>query len=113
MAFDKKKKKTTVSAREAANEVFLKLHNESCDPITELARIAMDTTNPLSLRVSILRELAQYTAAKRRAIDINPGADDGSVTIKIVKFSKDTSARVLGMMDPEVVKEEMAAGGEG
>lgn len=40
-----------------------------CDPITGMARIAMNKKNPLDLRARMYAELAQYVAPKRRATE--------------------------------------------
>jgi hypothetical protein len=40
-----------------------------CDPIEGMARIAMDESQPMVLRASMYRELAQYVASKRKALE--------------------------------------------
>lgn len=100
----RKKAKSTVGAREALAELFNKLTVAGCDPIKELAELAMDATTPLHDRIAILKELAQYTAPKRRAIDLMDGSgnEDGLV-VKIVKYSKDTKGQAEKMMKPAAV----------
>jgi hypothetical protein len=41
-----------------------------CDPIEGMARIAMDETIDLSIRAQMFKELAQYVAPKRKALDM-------------------------------------------
>ena len=41
-----------------------------CDPIAGMAKIAMNTKNRIELRAQMYKELAQYVAAKRKAIEI-------------------------------------------
>jgi hypothetical protein len=40
-----------------------------CDPIEGTARIALDESQPIALRVSMYRELAQCVAPKRKALE--------------------------------------------
>src|SRR5688572_10464844 len=40
-----------------------------CNPIEGMVRIAMDETQPMVLRASMYRELAQYVAPKRKALE--------------------------------------------
>src|SRR3712207_6142391 len=40
-----------------------------CDPIEGMARIAMDESQPIALRASMYRELAQYVAPKRKGLE--------------------------------------------
>jgi hypothetical protein len=41
-----------------------------CDPIEGMARIAMDSQNPIEIRARMYAELAQYVAPKRKAVQI-------------------------------------------
>lgn len=41
-----------------------------CDPIVEMAKIAMDVTAPLDLRARMYAELAEYIAPKRTTIEV-------------------------------------------
>lgn len=50
-------------------EVAERLAKLGCDPITGMARIAMNRRNPIELRGRMFAELAQYIAPKRRAIE--------------------------------------------
>jgi hypothetical protein len=99
-----KKTKTGVSAKAASAEVFAKLEAAGCDPIAVLAELATDPNVPLDLRVNILKDLAGYTAPKRRAIDVNTTTEDGLV-VKIVKYSSGTK-QLEKICDPEVLQEE-------
>jgi hypothetical protein len=40
-----------------------------CDPLEGMARIAMDESQPTTLRANMYRELAQYVAPKRKALE--------------------------------------------
>ena len=104
----KKKKSISVSTQDAIAELFNKLRDADCDPIAELATLAMDPVTPLSDRISILKDLAQYTAPKRRAVDVTT-TNDAGVTVKIVKYSKDVVGQTAKMMKPDVVKQMMKA----
>jgi hypothetical protein len=42
----------------------------SCDPIESMAKIAMDETVELSIRAQMYKELAQYVAPKRKAVEM-------------------------------------------
>ena len=103
MALRTKKNPTSVSAQEALAELFIKLKDLSCDPIKELATFAMDPVTPLHDRILILKELAQYTAPKRRAVDIVADGSDDGLVVKIVKYTKDTKGQAEKMMNPNVV----------
>ena len=46
-----------------------KLIKIGCDPLIEMAKLAMDTNNTKELRGKMLLELAQYVYAKRRSIE--------------------------------------------
>ena len=48
-----------------------KLAALGCDPIEGMAKIAMDPSTDVPLRVQILKELAQYVAPKRKAIEMS------------------------------------------
>ena len=41
-----------------------------CDPIVEMAKIAMNATAPLDLRARMYAELAEYIAPKRITIEV-------------------------------------------
>jgi len=47
-----------------------------CDPIEGMARIAVDEQAELGLRAQMYKELAQYTAPKRKAVAVT--GEDGS-----------------------------------
>jgi hypothetical protein len=50
-------------------EVVEKLVAMRCDPVTGMARIAMNRTNPVELRARMFAELAKYVAPKRKAVE--------------------------------------------
>jgi hypothetical protein len=50
-------------------EVRQQLEALGCDPIVGMAKIAIDESQPMALRASMYRELAQYVAPKRKAIE--------------------------------------------
>jgi hypothetical protein len=101
----KKRKTTPVSTQDAIAELFNKLHDAGCDPIKELADMAMDPATPRNERIAILKDLAQYTSPKRRAVDVTTSQDSG-VVVKIVKYSKDVN-QARNMMKPSELKKEM------
>lgn len=106
MALKKSKARVSVSTQEAIAELFNKLADAGCDPIAELAALAMDSNTPLSDRISIMKDLAQYTAPKRRAVDISTNSEEG-VTVNIIKYTKDTTGQLRSMMEPNVLKKEL------
>ncbi len=53
----------------STGEVKQKLEVLGCDPIEGMARIAMDESQPMTLRASMYCELAQYVAPKRKALE--------------------------------------------
>ena len=102
MAYEKKRKAASMASQEAVAMVEEKLKKVNCDPITELASLAVDQTLALDTRINILKELAQYTAPKRRAVDIR-GSGDMNVHVIIKKFSKGIEV-AQGMFRPEVLE---------
>ena len=75
--------KGTVNKRTAEiREMLLTL---KCDPITGMARIAMNKRNPPELRGRMYSELAQYMWPKRKAIE-HAGPEGENLVIKIVRF---------------------------
>ena len=56
-----------------------------CDPITGMARIAMNNRKPPELRGRMYSELAQYMWPKRKAIEY-AGPEGEALVIKIVRF---------------------------
>lgn len=68
-----------------------KLETMGCDPLLELAKIAMNKKNPIEIRVLCLREIAPYVHPKRKPVDLSsdqpavinvnttldPGSSDG------------------------------------
>jgi hypothetical protein len=51
-------------------EISELLESLDCEPVEGMARIAMDTRNPVELRGRMFSELAQYVFPKRRATEI-------------------------------------------
>jgi hypothetical protein len=41
-----------------------------CDPIDRMAKIAMDESIGMRIRAQMYKELAQYVASKRKAIEV-------------------------------------------
>ncbi len=41
-----------------------------CDPIDRMAKIAMDESVGMRIRAQMYKELAQYVASKRKAIEV-------------------------------------------
>lgn len=52
------------------------------DPIKQMGQIAMDERVEVSVRVQVLKELCQYVAPKRKAIEVT-GEDGGPVKTEI------------------------------
>ena len=61
-----------------ARELLLAL---KCDPLTGMARIAMNAKNPPELRGRMYSELAQYLFPKRKAIEVR--GEDGPYVLAI------------------------------
>jgi hypothetical protein len=51
-----------------------------CDPILGMAAIATDEKQDIALRAAMFKELAQYVAPKREAVEIS-GPDGGQLTL--------------------------------
>lgn len=100
MALDKLRNRVSVSTQEAVAEVFNKLDEQNCDPISELAKIAMGPLTPLSDKISILKELAQYIAPKRKSVDVTTPSDNNFV-VTIKNFSNDPK-QVTGLINSDV-----------
>ncbi len=56
-----------------------------CDPVTGMARIAMNTTNPPELRGRMYSELAQYMWPKRKAIEVSGEAGPYVLAIQLTR----------------------------
>jgi hypothetical protein len=52
-----------------------RLEELGCDPIEGMARIAMDEKADPSLRAQMFKELAQYIAPKRKAVEMKTEAE--------------------------------------
>ena len=65
-----------------------KLEALDCDPIEALANISMDNSNTPELRFQANKELAQYVAPKRKAVELD-AAVDGGINVNLVSFAKE------------------------
>ena len=45
-----------------------------CNPVEGMARIAMDETAEINIRAPMYKELAQYVASKRKAVEVEGSA---------------------------------------
>jgi len=72
---------------EKTKAVQAKLDQLGCDPIEALANISMDTSNTPELRFQANKELAQYVAPKRRAVEMD-ALVDGGLNVNVVQFAK-------------------------
>ena len=73
-------------ANKRSREIAERLEQLNCDPIEGMAMIANDTSLDHGLRLTAFKELAQYVAPKRKAVDVDASID-GNVSIEVVKFS--------------------------
>ena len=69
-----------------------KLAALGCDPIEGLARIAIDESIEMGLRVKCYSELAGYIAPKRKAVE-HSGPDGGAITIASIIAAANQSAQ--------------------
>ncbi len=76
------------SLGEKTKAVQAKLEELGCDPIEALANISMDTSNTPELRFQANKELAQYVAPKRKAIEMDANLD-GGLKVNVVQFAKE------------------------
>ncbi len=82
-----------------SKEIAEKLKKLDCDPIEALAMIAQDQTNTPELRFQANKELAQYVAPKRKAVEMDAALDGGiNVTVQQFHELKDLP---IGGTDPE------------
>jgi hypothetical protein len=58
-----------------------KLAALGCDPIEAMARLAMDDNEPSTLRFAALKELAQYVAPKRKAVEVSSAENQPVIVI--------------------------------
>jgi len=75
--------KGTLNKRTQA--VAERLETLGCDPIEGMAEIAMDKSQPMQLRATMYRELAQYVAPKRKAMEMTGekgGPVKGEITLR-------------------------------
>jgi hypothetical protein len=57
---------------------------QTCDPITGMARIAMNKKTPVELRARMYSELAQYVACKRKAVEHS--SDSGTIETLLLRL---------------------------
>ena len=76
------------SLGEKTKAVQAKLEELGCDPIEALANISMDTSNTPELRFQANKELAQYVAPKRKAIEMDANLD-GGLKVNLVQFAEE------------------------
>jgi hypothetical protein len=76
------------SLGEKTKAVQAKLEELGCDPIEALANISMDTSNTPELRFQANKELAQYVAPKRKAIEMDANLD-GGLKVNVVQFAEE------------------------
>tara|TARA_R100000008_G_scaffold5916_1_gene3412 strand:+ start:149 stop:439 length:291 start_codon:yes stop_codon:yes gene_type:complete len=76
------------SLGEKTKAVQAKLDELGCDPIEALANISMDNSNTPELRFQANKELAQYVAPKRKAIEMDANLD-GGLKVNVVQFAKE------------------------
>lgn len=89
--------------KKSLSEVLDKLDAQGCDPIDELATIAMDKNVDIDTRVKVLRDLAQYVHPKRRSIEVS-NKDGEALIVRIKRFGDDDLAKskmVEGAFDGE------------
>ena len=76
------------SLGEKTKAVQAKLEELGCDPIEALANISMDNSNTPELRFQANKELAQYVAPKRKAIEMDANLD-GGLKVNVVQFAEE------------------------
>lgn len=69
-------------------EIIDRLEDLDCDPIEGMAMISADPTSSPELKFQCFKELAQYVAPKRKAMDMNQSID-GNIEIQVVRFTDD------------------------
>ena len=76
------------SLGEKTKAVQAKLEELGCDPIEPLANISMDNSNTPELRFQANKELAQYVAPKRKAIEMDANLD-GGLKVNLVQLAEE------------------------
>ena len=76
------------SLGEKTKAVQAKLEELGCDPIEALANISMDNSNTPELRFQANKELAQYVAPKRKAIEMDANLE-GGLKVNLVQFAEE------------------------
>ena len=67
-------------------EIQDRLAELDCAPIEGMVQIAKEPTSSQELKLQAFKELVQYTAPKRKAVDMTASVD-GNISVDIVKFS--------------------------
>lgn len=76
------------SKNKRTQEIQDRLEDLGVDPIEGMAMISQDPNSSPELKLQCFKELAQYVAPKRKAVDVNQ-VSTGEMTIEVVKFSDD------------------------
>ncbi len=66
--------RTSGTPNRKTQAVIDRLEALGCDPIEGMGRIAMDEKVEMSIRAQMYKELAQYGASKRKAIEVRSEA---------------------------------------
>jgi hypothetical protein len=74
------------SKNKRTQEIEDKLAALNCDPIEGMAMLAVDPTASQELKFQAFKELAQYVAPKRKAVEMEIEGS-GSFNINVVRFS--------------------------
>ena len=89
-----RQKGTPNKRTEAVAEILATI---GCDPIGGMARIAMDETAELSIRAQMYKELAQYVAPKRKAIEITgENGDPVKGELTLMAWLEQHSGKTIG-----------------
>ena len=74
-------------------DVIERLAALRCDPITGMARIALNMKNPVELRAKMFAELAQYVAPKRKAVE--HAAEPGLIETLLARIDAEARSTLL------------------
>jgi|TARA_R110001592_G_scaffold13613_1_gene62257 hypothetical protein len=75
------------SKNKRSQEIQDRLDDLGVDPIEGMAMIAADPNSTPELKLQCYKELAQYVAPKRKAVDMNT-VHSGEMTIEVVNFNE-------------------------
>ena len=75
------RKKGTPNKKTAS--IQAKLDKHGCDPIEEMAKLAMESIkkDDVQTATSLLKELAQYVAPKRKAVEVSGSEEKAPIQI--------------------------------